>query len=270
MADINSIGNLQRSGVKPLRGPKAKARANQAETERPKEVFSVEDLKKGGSLDLSAATKAAGQAGSSAQGQQPEAGKQSLRLSRYDGRKAGQLTDAQYRNSQLTEEEQIERLSKIRQSAVEYESVFVDQLVKQMRQSPLAKTPGGDILNGIAEQPFRDFLSQAGGLGLADSIVGQIARQEGLERTLHENPGIMGPNWRPSIAPNMMKNKAGQVAMPVEDKGPAKAEADGEGGRVKAPEAQAAESPAGNSGRAGLMDSEEIAWLYQDAAEALA
>ncbi|MDL2260407.1 hypothetical protein LJB99_06010, partial [Deltaproteobacteria bacterium OttesenSCG-928-K17] len=118
-------------------------------------------------------------------------------------------------NSTLSEQEQIEKLAKIRNSAVEYESVYVDQLVKQMRQSPLAKTPGGDTFSDIAEQPFRNFLSQAGGLGLADVIVTRIANEEGLGDTLRANPEIMRPGYQQKIAPNEMTRGAGRMSAPA-------------------------------------------------------
>jgi hypothetical protein len=58
-------------------------------------------------------------------------------------------------------------------------------------------------MSEMAEQPFRDYLSRAGGLGLANTIVSQLARQEGLEQTLHEHPEVMGPTWRPAIPKNI-------------------------------------------------------------------
>ncbi len=222
MSDIKSLGNLQKSGLKPLR-PTGRAGVNQAArtpgaSTKPateKQIFSVETLKNGGSLDLGPALNqnSASQQNPADEADRTQNAPRPLSLRQKSWRKADQPTSRQAQNALLSEEERVEKLGKIHRSAVEYEAVFVDQLVKQMRQSPLAKTPGGETLSGIAEQPFRDFLSQAGGLGLADSIVSQIVRQEGLEQTLHDNPGIMGPNWRPTLAPNMMKNKAGQLKM---------------------------------------------------------
>lgn len=158
--------------------------------------FAVADLKKGESLNFGQMMA------------EEEGGAQSLRRRFGSGRVAPSPRRAQ--NSMLTPGEQVEKLAKIRNSAVEYESVFVDQLVKQMRQSPLAKTPGGDTFSDIAEQPFRDFLSQAGGLGLADVIVTRIANEEGLEDTLRAHPEIMRPGYQQKLSPSQLTKGAGR------------------------------------------------------------
>ncbi len=236
------VGNLSRSGVKPLRST-AKAR-----TENPVQSFSVEELKNGGGMDVGGMLE----------------GKRTIR-EQYRGKGPAPSARAA-QNSTLSPEEQVEKLAKIRKSSVEYEAVFVDQLVKQMRQSPLAKTPGGDTFSDIAEQPFRDFLSRNGGVGLADSIVGQIARQEGLEQTLHDNPGIMGPNWRPTVPKNLMYKPAGNLKAASE---PLAAEEEAHspllenilGGVKKMTGAEGGEK------RAGLLSGEEISYLYEEARE---
>jgi Rod binding domain-containing protein len=117
------------------------------------------------------------------------------------------------RNAGLDLPERLEKLAQIRKSATDYEAIFVDQLVKLMRPSPLAQTPGGETFSEIAEQPFRDFLSRAGGLGLSGAIVSQIARQEGLEETLREHPEVMGPGWRLKIPPSLMKKSPGGLTL---------------------------------------------------------
>ncbi len=256
MASMETLGNLQRSSVRPLRS------VAKAPTATPPQKFSIADLKNGASFSAGGSSAAETQSTSAAAPTEANASsavpQPTMRFSvadlkngasfsaggvPTDGTNILQSTEAaipssapekqsvfparpevslreryrtsapaptarQAQNSQLPLDEQIAKLGKIRQSAVEYEAVFVDQLVKQMRPSPMAKTAGSDTFSDIAEQPFRDHLSQAGGLGLADSIMGQIARQEGLEQTLQDNPEIMGPNWRPSISPNLMRHGA--------------------------------------------------------------
>ncbi len=258
MSDISPMGNLGRSTVRPLRNT-ARAREDQGETVQR---FSVEELKNGGSLNLGGAV-----------GQSQEAGSDPASLRQRSWNRAPKASDSQVRNSQLSLEERVDKLKKIRQSAVQYESVFVDHLVKQMRQSPLTKTPGGDTFSDIAEQPFRDFLSQAGGVGLADTIVGQVARQEGLEQTLHEYPDIMGPNWRPAIPKNLMHKSGGGLEMAPRNN---KTHTDQSSA---APEPNPAVEPRAEAprpdgppaaGSAGQVNEEEIAWLYRDASESLA
>ncbi len=257
MSGVESLGNLSRSGVRPLRST---ARARDAEN--PVQSFSVEALKNGGTMDMNAVL---------------EGETQSIR-EKYRGN--GPAPSARRsQNSQLSPEEQVEKLGKIRKSAIEYESVFVDQLVKQMRQSPLAKTPGGDTFSDIAEQPFRDFLSQNGGLGLSDSIVGQVARQEGLEQTLQQNPGIMGPNWRPTIPQALMLKPAGNLKMPPEEpENTGETAPEAPGGLLKnlalgAQKMAEPKSPADEKSprpSVGLMSGEEIAYLYNEAKDSLA
>jgi len=179
-----AIANLRRRGqVKPLRGVGRAPEGRQT-------TLSVADLKNGGTLDLDGllAAPEAGAAEGGTLRQRAGGGRASARQSRSEG---------------LSLPERLDKLAKIKKSATEYESLFIDQLVKLMRPSPLANLPGGDTFSELAEQPFREFLSQAGGLGLANTIVGQIARQEGLEQTLQEHPEVMGPSWRPVIPRNL-------------------------------------------------------------------
>ncbi len=254
MSGMEAMGNLSRSGVRPLRST---ARANQDNAS-----FSVEALKNGGTMDMNAVLEG------------------ETRSIREQYRGSGPAPSARRsQNSQLSPEEQVEKLGKIRKSAIEYESVFVDQLVKQMRQPSMAKTPGGDTFSDIAEQPFRDFLSQNGGLGLADTIVNQVARQEGLEQTLQQNPGIMGPNWRPSIPPNLMQKPAGNLKMPAEHFENTGETAMKSPGNTLKNILAGAEKVAGREGGAdekspapsvGMMSGEEIAYLYNDAKDGLA
>ena len=186
--------NLRRSGVKPLRGP---ARAPEA-----RQTFSVEELKNGGLLNLGGFQEEPGAKGAEA------------RTIRDSGRQGSRGSARQSRAEGLPLHERLQKLAQIKKSATDYEALFVDQLVKLMRPSPLAPTPGGNILSELAEQPFRDYLSQAGGLGLANTIVAQIVRQEGLEQTLQEHPEVMGPSWRPSIPKNLGPKSSVRLSLP--------------------------------------------------------
>jgi len=269
MAGIEGAGNLKRNGINPLK-PTAKARDQQAETVR----FDVDLLKNGGRMDLNG--MAAGNSGpeqNSGENSGPQNHVAEERLTRL-WKRAPKARESH--KSNMPVEEQAEQLGKIRKSAMDYEAVLLDQLVKQMRQSPLTKTPGGDTFNDIAEQPFRDFLSQAGGMGLADSITLQVARQQGLEQTLHDYPEIMGPGWRPTIPPNMMKKSPGGLEMASESSAGQAVEPSA---RRSEPEKPTELEPAAEPGEtveaekkagAGLMSSEEIAWLYNDAVDGLA
>ncbi len=258
MSGIEAMGNLSRSGVRPLRST-ARANGDQANQARS---FSVEALKNGGTMEMGARLEGEGQ---------------SIR-EKYRGNGPAPSARRSH-NSRLSPEEQIEKLGQIRKSAIEYESVFVDQLVKQMRQSPLTETAGGDTFSDIAEQPFRDFLSQNGGLGLADTIVNQVARQEGLEQTLQQNPGIMGPAWRPAIPPNLMKKQAGNLQMPpdgFENKGETAPESSGSTlknmarGVQKMAEKESGADEKSPNKSVGMMSGEEIAYLYNEAKDGLA
>ncbi|MDR1394842.1 MAG: hypothetical protein LBK52_01560 [Deltaproteobacteria bacterium] len=134
---------------------------------------------------------------------------------RYLGRKSiapGRLQGA--KSAELTEEEKIAQLKKIKTSAQDYEGLLIKEMIKSMRQSPLAKTAGSETYSEIAEKPFTAALTAAGGLGLADKIVADVARQEGLMDTLDANPEIMGPGWRPKIAPSRMR-KAPSLPAPA-------------------------------------------------------
>ena len=194
-----TAANLRRNVVKPLRGT---ARAPEA-----RRSLSVEDLREGGTLDLGRILEESGPAG------------ESLRQ-KAAGRRVPKASAGQARSAGLSLPERLQKLAQIKKSATEYESLFVDQLVKLMRPSPLAHTPGGETFSELAEGPFRDFLSRAGGLGLAKTIVGQIARQEGLEQTLQEHPEVMGPSWRPSIPRNLGPKYSGGLSLAPTGLGP--------------------------------------------------
>jgi Rod binding domain-containing protein len=109
----------------------------------------------------------------------------------------------------MTEEQRIQKLQKIRESAKEYEGVLMAEMIKSMRQQPLTKTAGSETLTEIAEKPFTAALTAAGGLGLADKIVEDVAAQEGLSGTLNDHPEIMGPNWKMRIAPSRRFKQSG-------------------------------------------------------------
>lgn len=262
-SDIANLENVRvaRASRKALPGRSGR----KAQTEKTVHTISVEQAKNGETIDFGTVLN---------EGEKSA----SIRQRYMGGRPVLTAKASQDKKIDVPVEEQIEQLGQIRKSAVEYESFFIDHLVKQMRQSPLAKTPGGDTFSDIAEQPFRDFLSQAGGLGLADTIVQQVARQEGLEQTLHEYPGIMGSNWRPDIAPNLLKKWTGTLQMPPENQGPQAAESSAEAtvknsdhlSRIEAGSAKKSDPDPAAARRTGLMDDEEIAWLYREAAEALA
>lgn len=256
MSSLNGVGNLQKEGVRPLR-----SKVPRFDQNAPAQKFEVAELKKGGAIN--AAPEAAGQVEKAAAEKTPEADVQRTIQEHYRGRKAVK-TSRRSQNSQLPVEGQLKKLAQINKSAVEYEAFFVDHLVKEMRQSPLAKTPGGETFSDIAEQPFRDFLSQAGGLGLAGTITGQLARQEGLEQTLQNYPEVMGPKWRHSTPANMMKKSAGglEIAPPG---GP-----EAHAGAAEPDQKPADDLNPEKAAGVGLMNNEEISWLYGDAAEAMA
>jgi|GEM_PF-2199403 Rod binding protein len=262
MGEINNLEAVRQSRASRKTLPGRAAR--KAQPEKTVQTISVEQAKNGETLDFGAMLS--------------EGEKTSTIRQRYAGVKPViKAKESQDKKADVPLDEQIEQLQTIRKSAIEYESFFVDHLVKQMRQSPLAQTPGGDTFSDIAEQPFRDFLSQAGGFGLADSIVQQVARQEGLEQTLHEHPGIMGPDWRPDVSANLVRKFTGPLGMAPENQGfrektaaePA-SEAAEDSGRAAVGSAKKSDSEPSAARPVGLMNDEEIAWLYRDAAESLA
>ena len=214
-----ATANLRRGGVKPLRAPGPRA----PEPGR----LSVEELRNGGELDLGRVLEGSAE-------------DRTLRQ-QAGGRKVPRASAGQSRSAGLSLPERLQKLGQIRKSATEYEALFIDQLVKLMRPSPLAHVPGGDTFSELAEQPFRDHLSRAGGLGLANTIVGQIARQEGLEQTLLEHPEVMGPSWRPTIPKNLRPRSYGGLTLP-----PAGLEPQG-AGQADRPEFPAGPAPAGKA-----------------------
>lgn len=82
---------------------------------------------------------------------------------------------------------------RLRESAREIEAVFVQQLLKTMRQA----SPGG-VLTGTGQRVYQDMMDQelaramakGGGLGLADMLVRDVLRRQGAEK----NPSSEAPS----------------------------------------------------------------------------
>ncbi|MDR2368583.1 MAG: hypothetical protein LBF58_10850 [Deltaproteobacteria bacterium] len=202
----------------------ARAAGGRAAGRQPVAVFTVEEFKKGvnigtgGSQGESAAgaeAKAEGQAGISLR--DPSSGKLAEMMAdlpegaygrRYRPLDNGKLADASQRLNGLSEEEKIGKLKQIKESAEEYEGFLIAEMIKNMRQSPFVKTAGSDTYSEIAEKPFTAALTKAGGLGLSQTIVTQVAAQEGLGDVLASHPEVMGPNWRQRLAPSQMPKAA--------------------------------------------------------------
>ena len=74
---------------------------------------------------------------------------------------------------------------RLRQSAQEIEAVFVQQLIKMMRQA----SPGG-VLTGTGQRMYQEMMdeelgkaiSKGGGLGLADMLVRDVLRRQGAQK----------------------------------------------------------------------------------------
>ncbi|MDR1309070.1 MAG: hypothetical protein LBL95_04130, partial [Deltaproteobacteria bacterium] len=124
----------------------------------------------------------------------------------------------------MSDEQKISKLKQIKESAEEYEGFLIAEMIKNMRQSPFAKTPGSDTYSEIAEKPFTAALTQAGGLGLAQTIVNQVASQEGLDGVLAEHPEVMGPHWRQRLAPSQMPKPGPKAWAPGKAQEPAAAD----------------------------------------------
>jgi Rod binding domain-containing protein len=133
---------------------------------------------------------------------------------RYRPLENGRMADASLGVKDLSEEQKLGKLKQIKESAEEYEGFLIAEMIKSMRQSPFVKTPGGDTYSEIAEKPFTAALTAAGGLGLSQTIVNQVASQEGLADVLAARPEVMGPNWRQRLAPSQMTKPGPRLAAP--------------------------------------------------------
>jgi len=254
MTEINGVGNLRQSGIKPLRST-AKARDNQ--DPGAVQTFQVDALRNGGTMKVSPGAES-----------QDGEGERTVR-EQYQGRHTPR-NSRRAQNSNLPVEEQLGKLSKLQATSKQYEAYFMNEFTKHMFKSPLGDSAGSDTYRDIAIQPFRDYLGEIGGVGLADDIVNQIARQEGLERTLQEYPEVMGPGWQPRIPPNLMKKGAGGLEIGSENQDvPANRESAVKAGNE--PDiSDKNETEPEKTTAVGQMSDEEIAWLYRDAADGLA
>jgi Rod binding domain-containing protein len=131
---------------------------------------------------------------------------------RYRPLESGRMADAKSKSAHLTEQQKLEQLQRIKESAEEYEGMLINEMIKSMRQSPFVETAGSDTYSEIAEKPFTAALTAAGGLGLSQTIINQVAAQEGLDDVLAKYPEAMGPNWRQRLAPSQMSKPVGRFA----------------------------------------------------------
>ncbi|MDR3152702.1 MAG: hypothetical protein LBW85_00155, partial [Deltaproteobacteria bacterium] len=209
MTGIPEYRGLANRDVRPLKGASPSAQGD------GRFVVSVEDMRRGFTMSMTGgpgeagapeAAEGAGEAPAPGQasGTSPqEAGGEARSPLRGQPHVPKSWLRAQNGNG-LSEEEKVAKLQKIRKSAQDYEGLLMAEMIKQMRQKPMAKTPGSDTFSEIAEKPFTAALTAAGGLGLADKIVEDVAAQEGLSGTLADHPEVMGPNWRQRIAPSRL------------------------------------------------------------------
>jgi Rod binding domain-containing protein len=139
------------------------------------------------------------------------------------------MADARQKLGGMTEEQKLFKLKQIKESAEEYEGFLLNEMIKNMRQSPFVKTAGSDTYSEIAEKPFTAALTKAGGLGLSQTIVNQVAAQEGLGDVLANHPEAMGPNWRQRLAPSLMPKPGPKygTGRTMETGGEGQTEADG-------------------------------------------
>ncbi|MDR2349495.1 MAG: hypothetical protein LBF41_02555, partial [Deltaproteobacteria bacterium] len=203
MGDVQAYRGLYNTDVRSLKNT-PKSAGNKREGGSAPLVFNAEDMRKGVNLKTGDVDgTGGGKSGAAAKdGSDPGA------------RRAGKaLVPKSYLRSisggNLTEEQKVAKLKKIRDSAKEYEGLLMAEMIKSMRQKPLKKTAGSDTFTEIAEKPFTAALTAAGGLGLADKIIEDVAGQEGLSATLEEHPEIMGANWKMRIAPSKRRKDPG-------------------------------------------------------------
>ncbi|MDR2386871.1 MAG: hypothetical protein LBE80_04710 [Deltaproteobacteria bacterium] len=209
-----------------LKNPASRVSSSSAAAPKQSLVFSVEDFKKGVNIGTQAAPEAAADSAAPAESSESPVGL-SLRDAssgtiaklidelpegaygrRYRPLDNGKLADASGKVKNLSEEQKISKLKQIKESAEEYEGFLIAEMIKSMRQSPFVKTPGGETYSEIAEKPFTAALTEAGGLGLSQTIVNQVAAQEGLGEALAAHGEVMGPHWKQRLAPSQMP-KAG-------------------------------------------------------------
>jgi flagellar protein FlgJ len=75
---------------------------------------------------------------------------------------------------------------RLREAAREIEAVFVQQLLKAMRQA----SPRGGVLSGTGQRVYQDMMDEqlgramakGGGLGLADMLVRDVLRRQGVQK----------------------------------------------------------------------------------------
>ncbi|MDR1546852.1 MAG: hypothetical protein LBU12_09145 [Deltaproteobacteria bacterium] len=172
---------------------------------------SADDGRLAGSGGAAGSARTAEEARTAANGPAPDFGPGAFGR-RYRPLGDGRMSDASLRTAELDEAQKLAQLKKIKDSAEEYEGFLMAEMIKSMRQTSFVKTPGGDTYSEIAEKPFTAALTAAGGLGLAETIVGQVAAQEGLGDVLATRPEALGPHWRQRLAPTMMPKPGPRAA----------------------------------------------------------
>ena len=83
--------------------------------------------------------------------------------------------------------------ARMRQAAREFESIFIGQILKSMRQ---ASAHGKTLLSGTGQRVYQDMMdeefskamSQGGGIGLADLLMKDLLRQAGVTKKASSPP----------------------------------------------------------------------------------
>ncbi|MDR2443558.1 MAG: hypothetical protein LBE31_08575 [Deltaproteobacteria bacterium] len=218
----NRAVTLPNEGLKSVSPKYSNSKNASSNSSQNVQVFSVEDFKKGvtiGTSDSNNQSSASSNVLSGLLNKSPENLQESLTENleesllgesqksfgrRYRSIDNNRIIDSVRENNKLTLEQKISKLTQIKKSAEEYEGMLINEMIKSMRQSAFVKTPGSDTYSEIAEKPFTAALTAAGGLGLSQTIVTQVAAQEGLSDVLTEHPQVMGPNYRQRLSPSLM------------------------------------------------------------------
>ncbi len=83
-----------------------------------------------------------------------------------------------------------------RKAAQQFEAMVLFELLRPLQESSgvMGGGMGGQMARGMFHQAILERVTASGGLGLADLILGSLARQRGLEAYGHR-PAAEGPAW---------------------------------------------------------------------------
>jgi flagellar protein FlgJ len=123
-----------------------------------------------------------------------------------------QVAAQQVQNSNTDKDDASKRLLKLKKTCSDFESVFIQSLVKTMRKTViksglLPESPGTETYKSMFDQQLSTFLSKGQGMGLGQAMFNQMVGREGLEDVADEHDDSSGVFYTKTISSDRLADQ---------------------------------------------------------------